>query len=258
MPASLAPASSPPSYKPIMDDTSIEHLITLAKDLPPDSALGIVWQYTFEEGKWIGYSEGTQMVDRIDINEVLRTGVEKSIEKGIERGIEIGWDWEKHAWGAAGHSTTCITVACPPQGVAIQTDEPPSCPITMVAVQINTLKPPPSLHVAVQADVPLGIQDTNTAAPESIPWLYLYNFTATIHISQLGRQCCITPNFIQASTTWFIGSSLNETKPFQFPPTSFQTVSHPDSLLPLPKKPFCLIFIFSLSTTTIMFSVFSP
>jgi len=123
IPATPAPpASSPPLYKPIMDDASTECLVGLAKDSPPDSALGIVWRYAFEEGKQIGYSEGTQMVDGIDINEVLRTGVEKGIEKGIERGIEIGRDREKHTWGAAGHSTTCITVARPPRGVAVQTD----------------------------------------------------------------------------------------------------------------------------------------
>jgi len=73
-----------------MDNMSIERLVGLAKDSPPDSVLGIVWRYAFEEGKRIGYSEGAQMVDGIDINEVLRTGVEKGIEKGIERGIEIG------------------------------------------------------------------------------------------------------------------------------------------------------------------------
>jgi len=173
-PASPAPASSSPSYKPITDDVSIERLVSLAKDSPPDSALGIVWRYAFEEGKRIGYSEGAQMVDGIDINEVLKTGFEKGNESGIETGIEIGRDREKRAWGAAGHSTTCITVARPPRGVAIQTDEPPPRPMmTTAAVQVDIPKPPPSLHVAVQADIPwtipLGIQDTSsqTSPPPS-------------------------------------------------------------------------------------------
>ena len=54
------------------------------------------------------------MVDGMDINEVLKTGFEKGNKSGIETGIEIGRDQEKHVWGAAGHSTTCIMVAHPP------------------------------------------------------------------------------------------------------------------------------------------------
>ena len=114
------------------------------------------------------------MVDGMDINEVLKTGFEKGNESGIETGIEIGRDREKCAWGAAGHSTTCITVARPPRGIAIQTDEPPPRPMmTTAAVQVDIPKPPPSLHVAVQADIPwtipLGIQDTSsqTSPPSS-------------------------------------------------------------------------------------------
>jgi len=109
------------------------------------------------------------MVDGMDINEVLKTGFEKGNESGIETGIEIGRDREKRAWGTASHSTTCITVARPPQGVAVQTDEPPPRPMTTAAVQIDTPKPPPSPHVAVQADVPwsipLGIQDATSQTP---------------------------------------------------------------------------------------------
>ena len=62
-PAMPAPPPPPPSYKPITDDASIEHLIGLTKDSPPNSALGIVWRYVFEEGKRIGCSEGAQMVN---------------------------------------------------------------------------------------------------------------------------------------------------------------------------------------------------
>ncbi|KAF8970685.1 hypothetical protein BDZ97DRAFT_57021 [Flammula alnicola] len=109
-PAPPATASSPSSYKPITDAVSIERLIGLARDSPPDSALGIVWRHAFEEGKKIGYSEGATLVDGMDINEVLKTGV----ERGVEKGIAIGRDWEKRAWDAAGHSNACITVACPP------------------------------------------------------------------------------------------------------------------------------------------------
>ena len=196
-------ASSSSSYKPITDDASIERLIGLAKDSPPDSALGIVWRHAFEEGKRIGYSEGAQMVDGIDINEVLRTGVEKGIEKGIERGIEIGRDREKRAWGAAGHSNVCITVARPPRGVAVQTEnDPPPHPtataavqvdapndshprltsmaavqvdapkhtpprsVTTTAVQVDTPNPPLPPHVKIQADIP---RNTTNSAVQTSP-----------------------------------------------------------------------------------------
>ena len=75
-----------------MDDTLIERLISLAKDSPPDSALGIVWRCAFEKGKKIGFSEGAKFVDGIDIDEVLKTGFEKGNKSGIETGIEIGRD----------------------------------------------------------------------------------------------------------------------------------------------------------------------
>ena len=91
-------------------------------------------------------------------------------------------------------------VACLPQGVAIQTDEPPPCPMmTIAAVQVDTPKPPPSLHVAVQADIPwtilLGIQDTSsqTSPPPStsLNWAddaALHLFTHHLVIYQLFAQ----------------------------------------------------------------------
>jgi len=112
-----APASSPPTYKPITDDASIERLVGLAKDSLPDSALGIVWRHAFEEGRKNGYSEGAKLFEGADVNEISKVAAEK--------GIEIGRDREKRAWGAAGHSDKCITVARPPRGVAVQTENPP-------------------------------------------------------------------------------------------------------------------------------------
>ena len=41
---------SSPSYKPIMDDMSIECLVGLAKDSLPDLALGIVYRHAYDEG----------------------------------------------------------------------------------------------------------------------------------------------------------------------------------------------------------------
>src|SRR6267378_677722 len=103
LPPSLAAEPTITSYKPITDDISVERLVGLAKDSPPDSALGIVWRHAFEAGKTLGYSEGTKLFEGADVNEITKIGVEK--------GIEIGHDQEKRAWGTAGHSTTCITVA---------------------------------------------------------------------------------------------------------------------------------------------------
>ena len=88
-PASPLPPQ-PPVSNNIMHPASIKRLIGLALDLPPNSTLGIVWQHAFEEGKRVGHAEGAKLVDGIDIDEVLKTGV--------ERGIEIGRDQEKCAW----------------------------------------------------------------------------------------------------------------------------------------------------------------
>jgi len=168
-----------------MDNALIERLISLAKDSPPNSALDIVWRHTFEEGKKIGFSEGAKFVDRINIDEVLKTGFEKSIKKGIEKGIEFGRDQEKCAWGAAGHSTACIMVARPPRGIAIQTDDPLPRPMMMIAVQVKATKTPPmprstpdTANSAVQT-TPLGIQDTNSQmSPHPSPTLNPIHITS--------------------------------------------------------------------------------
>jgi hypothetical protein len=172
------PASRSPPQPPVPDDithpASIERLIGLAKDSPPDSVLGIVWRHAFEEGKGIGYSEGTKLVDGLDINELTRIGV----ERGIERGIEIGRDREKRAWGAAGHSNICITVARPPRGVAVQTEDHPPRSITTSAVQVEMPKPLPTTPVlphttdSTVQTVPFRTQDASsqtTSPPSPIP-----------------------------------------------------------------------------------------
>src|SRR6266446_759730 len=133
VPIPPAPASVPTttSYKPITDDFSIERLVGLAKDSPPDSALGIVWRHAFEEGKKLGYVEGAKLFERVGISE----GMKAAAERGYEKGIEEGRNWEKRAWGAAGHSTTCITVARPPRGVAVQTKNIP--PRSMATLKVD-------------------------------------------------------------------------------------------------------------------------
>jgi len=74
------PALSSPPYEPITDNVSIQRLVKLAQDSPPDSVFRIVWQHAFEQGKEIGHSKGTTNGPKIDIDEVLaayRRGVEK-------------------------------------------------------------------------------------------------------------------------------------------------------------------------------------
>jgi len=117
LPPSRAAEPTTTSYKPITDDISVERLVGLAKDSPRDSALGIVWRHAFEEGRKTGYTEGAKLFEGADISEITKTAV--------EQGIEIGRNREKCAWGAAGHSTICITVARPPRGVAVQTENIP-------------------------------------------------------------------------------------------------------------------------------------
>jgi len=49
--------------------------------------------------------------------------------------MEIGRNREKRAWGTASHSTKCIMVACPPRGVAVQTENDPPRPIVTAAIK---------------------------------------------------------------------------------------------------------------------------
>ena len=130
----------------------------------------------FEEGKGIGYSEGTKLVNGLDINEIMRIGV--------ERGIEIGRDKEKHAWGAAGHSNICIKVARPPQGVAIQTEDPLPHSIATKAVQVETLKPPPATpNLPLTFDI--GVQSETPHAP---PLVSLSTQTSTPSLIKVNNQ----------------------------------------------------------------------
>ena len=99
----------PPVSDDIMHPASIERLIGLAKDSPPNSPLGIVWRHAFEEGKGIGYSEGTRLVNGLEVNEITRIGV----ERGIERGIEIGRDRDSLGRGVYGMQQATAIPASP-------------------------------------------------------------------------------------------------------------------------------------------------
>ena len=82
-------------------------------------------------------------------------------------------DREKRAWDAAGHSNICITVARPPRGVAVQTEDPPPRSIVSAAVQVGTPMPilPHTSDSLVQTD-PSTTQDAGTQTtppPSPIP-----------------------------------------------------------------------------------------
>ena len=102
-----AHASSPAPYKPITDDTSIEHLVGLAKESPPDSALGIVWNYTYDKAYQKGQLEVLQNLGK-KLEEKFKEGKKEGIKEGGDlyygRGIVRGECDEHERWKAAGHS----------------------------------------------------------------------------------------------------------------------------------------------------------
>ena len=102
--------SSPSSYKPITDAVSIKRLVTLAKDSPPDSALGIIWKYAYEEAYQNGRKEVLQNLGK-KLEEKYKEGEKEGIKKGKEKyygkGIVVGECEEHKRWVAAGHSQRC-------------------------------------------------------------------------------------------------------------------------------------------------------
>ena len=121
-------------------------LTTLHTQLPSSSSsvLPTTWfttgYYRFQEGHKVGYSEGTALIDGMNLKEVVKMGVDRNRNRG---------DLEKQTWGAADHSNICITVAHPPWGVAVQKEIPlpHSVLILAQAVQVEMPKPLPTTPV---------------------------------------------------------------------------------------------------------------
>ena len=117
--------SSPSSYKPITDAVSIKRLVTLAKDSPPDSALGIVWKYAYEEAYQNGRKEVLQNLGK-KLEEKFKEGEKEGIKKGKEKhyrkGIVIGECEEHKRWVAAGHSQRCFAPVAFLESTGVQTD----------------------------------------------------------------------------------------------------------------------------------------
>jgi len=100
--------------------------------------MGIIWRYAFECGKGIGHYEGTRTVE-LDIEQIESTAAEIAFKRGVKYG-------QIRAQSTADHSNDCITVACPPRNIAVQTDTPELPPphyTTTTAIQTEnpTLAP---------------------------------------------------------------------------------------------------------------------
>jgi hypothetical protein len=217
------PASPIPPQSPVSDDithpASIERLLGLAKDSPPNSPLGIVWRYAFEEGKEFGYSEGTKLVNGLDINEITRIGV----ERGIERGIEIGRDQEKRVWDAAGHSNICIAVARPPRGVAIQTEDPQPRSTTTSAVQVDPLPTIPILPHTTNSEstvqtIPSQTQDSSSQtspSPSPIPDMSLMTVSSSMPLDWADEATSLQTQILPSSPPRdFSGLRSSKSNPF--------------------------------------------
>ena len=111
-----APVLSPTSYKPITDNVSIEHLAGLAKESPPDSALGIVWNYAYDEAYQKGRLEVLQNLGK-KLEEKFKEGKKEGIKEGKDlhyrRGIVRGECDEHKRWKAAGHGKQCFAAIMP-------------------------------------------------------------------------------------------------------------------------------------------------
>jgi hypothetical protein len=137
-----APASvsspSPRKLEPITDTTSIEWLVGLAKDSPPDSALGIVWRHTYEEGYENGQKSLLQNLEKKlkeKFEEGQKEGIEKSKEKYYGKGIVKG-EYEEHKrWKAAGHGERCFRPIAILDNAGTQTD--PTATTTTISIQTN-------------------------------------------------------------------------------------------------------------------------
>jgi hypothetical protein len=137
--SSPAPVSSPAPYKPITDDVSIERLVGLAKDSPPDSALGIVWKHAYEEAHQNGRKEVLRDL-RKKLEEKYKEGKKEGMKEGKEgyygKGIVRGEYDEQERWKAAGHGQHCRAVAACLKHSETQTD-PPAIATTSVSTQTS-------------------------------------------------------------------------------------------------------------------------
>ena len=106
------PVSSSAPYKPITDNVSIERLVSLAKDSPPDSALGIVWNRAYEEAYQNGRKEVLQDL-RKKLEDKFKEGRKEGVKEGKDlyygKGIVRGECDEHQRWKAAGHGGHCLS-----------------------------------------------------------------------------------------------------------------------------------------------------
>ena len=90
-----------------MDDMSIKHLVGLAKDSPPDSALGIVYRHAYDEGYQKGQIEVLQNIGK-KLKEKFKEGEKEGKDLYYGKGIVRGEYDEHERWKAAGHGNHCF------------------------------------------------------------------------------------------------------------------------------------------------------
>ena len=163
-----AHTSSPAPYKPITDDASIERLVGLAKESPPNSALGIVWNYAYDEAYQKGRLEVLQNLGK-KLEEKFKEGKKEGIKEGKDlhygRGIVRGECDEHERWKAAGHSKQCFAAFMPVailESTGTQTDSPATT-TTSIFTQTDTLDIlTTSISIQTESSIPLYLENDSS------------------------------------------------------------------------------------------------
>jgi hypothetical protein len=79
---------------------AINYFLTTAASTLEGQNLELLWKRAFQEGQKVGLDEGRRFVDGMDIQEVLKVGV--------ERGKAVGMATERKEWQTKGHGEDCV------------------------------------------------------------------------------------------------------------------------------------------------------
>src|SRR6266567_1609747 len=109
---------------------NITLFLTTAMSTPDGENLEFLWKRAFEEGQKVRLDKGHRFVDGMDIQEVLKAGV--------ERGQAIGMAAERREWQTKGHGKNCV-------------EAPPIRHFSTTATQATN--PPPTQDIGSQTDV---------------------------------------------------------------------------------------------------------
>ena len=171
MPAPLSP--SPRKLEPITDALSIERLVGLAKDSPPDSALGIAWKYAYEEGYNNGRKSLLQNLEK-KLKEKFEEGQKEGIKKGREtyygKGIVKG-EYEEHMrWLAEGHGQHCLMPVPFRDDTGTQTDTPTTTMSVSTQTSLATSTAMPEARTLVENGVSARLATTVAISVQTSPY----------------------------------------------------------------------------------------